>query len=151
MKALEHRPEVEAQLRRAIGHRTCWHFDAWLYRRQLGHDAAWLYKVETRGGGRGLLTSAWYLATLDTGAIAYQPLVMEPGELVTLQDRDLSADVAAKLDAIHWRYIYPMSCRAPSGFTSRSVRLHYIRAPSVAGVPDDVQNFWAYARTVPSD
>jgi hypothetical protein len=123
---LPNRPYVgkTEQVMRLIAPGHCWHFDAWLL---AGGDKLFLL-VETRAGGRQLLTLNMY--QWDGGRLHYCTEGFDDLQPVTLQDKALWPRFD-ELNALHWRYVYPMSLRVPPGFRSRSVALHYIRAPSL--------------------
>lgn len=128
----------------AKGH--CWHFDAWM---RCGSDGTLYVHIETRSGGRELLTRTLFTAmhgTLYRMGGAVEP-VIDQLEPVTLQDKALWPRYA-ELNEIHWRDILPLAGQPPRGFRSRSVALHYIRAPSLDPLADDVLNMHHYERNV---
>jgi hypothetical protein len=124
---------------RAIANRQCWHFDAWLLEdARLG---VIYVRAEARAGGRELLWSqlyAWSGSRLN--AIIHLP---DGTREVTLQDKALWPRYD-ELNALHWRHIVPMSERVPNGYRSRSVALHYVRAPSLEPLEDGVANWHRY-------
>lgn len=138
---LPFRPHVSTKsaVMRLIAPNHCWHFDAWLY--SAGARALALH-TETRQGGRDLLTSHVYL--WDGTRLTYLASGIDPGaEPVTLQDKALWPRYA-ELNRLHWDHILPMAARVPAGFRTRSVALHYIRAPSLDPFSDDAINMHQY-------
>lgn len=131
------RPHVKPteQVMGLIAPSHCWHFDAWLLRDDQGRLYA---RLETRAGGRDLLTSLEYM--YEAGTLRMVAQIPASAQPVTIQDRGENAD---ELNELHGRYILPRCHgRLPAGFRSRSVRLHYVRAPSLPPFADDVTN-WA--------
>jgi hypothetical protein len=140
-KALQYRPHVRTteQVHGLIAHGKCWHFDAWLFE----YNGALALLAETRAGGRDVLTSHAY--TWDGDALRY--LNASGDELrehrtVTMQDRAYVSR-ADELNALHGRVI-AMAARVPAGFRSRSVALHYVRAPSLEPFEPDAVNMTQY-------
>jgi hypothetical protein len=124
--AIPTRPHVKPteQVMALIAPSHCWHFDAWLYGDPQG---ALILRVETRAGGREVLTSNLY--EWDGERLRYTtqpPDYMRP---VTVNDRPMWRR-ARELDGLH-RRVMTMAARVPAGFRSRSVALHYVRAPDV--------------------
>lgn len=119
-----------------ISKQTCWHFDAWLH---VLHNHVFLH-IETRAGGRKKLTGHTYLWTGERLQYCVQSL--DAAERVTLQDKALWPRYD-ELNAMHWRYVPAMAARIPDGYRSRSVALHYIRAPSLDPMADS-PNFFRY-------
>lgn len=143
---LPYRPHVSStsNVLELIARGTCWHFDAWMFR-DIEHDAFYL-RTETRAGGRELIASNTYrLALGDAPRLEYAYITEGSARLspITLQDRDILPHYSG-LNAVHWRYVVPMSCRVPAGFRSRSVCMHYVRAPSIEPVAADVLNSFTY-------
>jgi hypothetical protein len=127
--ALQYRPNVKPteQVHTLIAPGHCWHFDAWLFE----YNGGLALLTETRAGGRDLLTANAY--TWDGERLKY--LNATGDELrqlptITVQDRQYISR-AGELNAMH-RRVLEMAARVPSGFRSRSVALHYVRAPSLA-------------------
>lgn len=140
-----HRPHVTqtSMVGVLITKPICWHLDVWLYR---DADEAYWFRVETRKGGRGMpLWQVSYRTRLGEGPrlLLALPDGLEP---VTLQDRAIVADKAlyAYLNRWHWELIVPLSRRIPSAFKSRSVALHYIRAPSYPPLDGSETNYHKY-------
>jgi hypothetical protein len=121
------RPNVKPteQVMGLIAPSHCWHFDAWLYEVAASDDL--LLRVETRAGGRDLLTSALY--RWDGERLRYTAPQPEDQRAVTINARHMWSR-AAELGRLHKR-VLTMAARVPSGFRSRSVALHYVRAPDV--------------------
>lgn len=120
------RPNVKAteQVLGLIAPSHCWHFDAWLYGEPNG---PLILRVETRAGGRELLTSILYRWDGERlRATTQQPDYMRP---VTVNDRPMWSR-SAELDRLHKR-VLAMAARVPAGYRSRSVALHYVRAPDI--------------------
>lgn len=140
--ALEYRPNVRPteQVFGLIAPGHCWHFDAWLF--STGHEHMLALIVETRKGGRDLLTHNEYV--WDGRSLRYANTAPDSGPLgeVTLQDRALVSR-ADELNELH-RRVLAMAARVPAGFRSRSVALHYVRAPSLAPFDADVVNLHQY-------
>jgi hypothetical protein len=136
---LQYRPHVKPteQVQGLIAPSHCWHFDAWLY--EYGGELFLL--AETRAGGRDLLTRHAY--QWDGERLRYVADVPDLSAPVTLQDKAMWPRFA-ELNALHHRYVLPMAARVPSGFRSRSVALHYVRAPSIAPFDPDVVNLHQY-------
>jgi hypothetical protein len=141
-KTMSTRPHVRSteQVYSLISRGHCWHFDAWMLR----HPASgMLYvKVQQRKGGRDLLAEHEYI--YEGGRLRYVPRIPTECEPVTMQDQREWPQFA-ELNALHWRYIIPMTHRIPAGFRSRSVALHYVRAPSLAPFEGDEVNLHQYA------
>jgi hypothetical protein len=145
---MPYRPNGGRMVQLAIGAGTCWHFDAWCYRDALGFLSL---HVMTHRGGRELLTSMLY-AIEPSGALRYMgdgpiriagldtPNIHDMA--VTLQDRKLPPGSRDQLQRCHTDYVLPMCERVPPSFRSRSVWLHYCRAPDMLGVPADVVNYY---------
>jgi hypothetical protein len=126
-KQLQLRPNVRdtEQVHYLIAPGHCWHFDAWLYD---AGDGLYLL-TETRKGGRDLIASHAY--RWDGHTLRYVARVPDGAALVTMHDKALWPRFD-ELNRLHWLYIVPMAARVPAGFRSRSVALHYVRAPSIA-------------------
>jgi hypothetical protein len=127
--ALTLRPHVlpASQVMGLIAPSTCWHFDAWLMQRLAFLDEMY-FVIETRAGGRDLLTRHCYW--LRDGRLIYTPEPAGEAQPVTLQDKALWPRFA-ELNAMHWRFVYPMALAVPPGYRSRSVAFHYVRAPNI--------------------
>ena len=140
--ALAYRPNVQpkSSVMQLIAPGTCWHFDAWLFIER--HTGALILHVQTRRGGRDLLTDHMY--RVENGQPRYAASVGE-GDPITLQDR-AQWPRFAELNELHWRHIVPMAARVPAGFKSRSVALHYIRAPALDPFAGDEVNLHQYER-----
>lgn len=136
---LELRPHVRPteQVHGLIAPSHCWHFDAWLY--PLTGDALALL-IETRAGGRELLTSHVY--SWDGDRLRYLALTADDlramVQPITMQDRAYVSRFV-ELNNLH-AWVLPMAARVPSGYRSRSVALHYVRAPSLEPFEDDALN-----------
>jgi hypothetical protein len=130
------------QVQSLIAPGSCWHFDAWLCEEQNG---ALALLVETRKGGRDLLSSHVY--AWDGERLRYMNVsaddLRRDCQPVTMQDKALWPRYA-ELNRLHWDYVIPMSVRVPDGFRSRSVALHYIRAPSIAPFDGTEANMHQY-------
>jgi hypothetical protein len=140
---LQYRPHVKPteQVQALIAPGHCWHFDAWLYDAGNTQRAGYLYLVtESRAGGRDLLSRNCYV--WDGEGLRYCAHV--PGDLrpVTINDKALWPR-EAELNRLHAR-VLEMASRVPGGFRSRSVALHYVRAPSIAPFDPDVVNLHQY-------
>lgn len=138
---LQYRPNVKPteQVQGLIARGHCWHFDAWLFE----YNGGLALLVETRAGGRDLLTSNAY--AWDGERLRY--LNATGDELrqlatVTLQDKAYWPR-EAELNVLHLR-VLDMAARVPSGFRSRSVALHYVRAPSLAPFDGSEVNLHQY-------
>lgn len=113
------------QLMTLIAKGTCWHFDAWMLRDDQGR----LYVlVQTRAGGRKLIWEMSY--TYENGVLRAVMEIPEQAQFITLQDK-AEWPHFDELNRLHWERIVPMTRRVPDGFRSRSVALHYVRAPSL--------------------
>jgi hypothetical protein len=139
--ALPLRPHVKPteQVMGLIAPSHCWHFDAWLLRDE--HNRLYL-RIETRAGGRELLTSLEYM--YEQGRLRMVPAIPAHAYPITMQDRtEQPTHRATELDAIHRAYVLPRAWAAlGANFRSRSIRLHYVRAPSLPPIGDDLAN-WA--------
>jgi hypothetical protein len=140
--ALDYRPHARGLWKQTIANSSCWHFDAWLY----AHGAELYLVTETRTGGRDVLARHVYRVAPDCAALHYVPAMPEACQPVTLDM--LPVDTSQRLNALHWRSVYPMSQRRPNGFRYSSVSLHYIRAPSLEPFEPGVQNFSRHAPSV---
>lgn len=128
------KPTEQVQGLIAPGH--CWHFDAWLFSEPNG---ALALLVETRAGGRELLTSNAY--AWDGERLRYMNApadMLRDLPAITVQDRGYVSRFE-ELNRLHSK-VLDMAARVPSGFRSRSVALHYVRAPSLAPFEDDALN-----------
>jgi hypothetical protein len=141
MKALSTRPNVKVteQVYTLISRGHCWHFDAWMMRHPVTNM---LYvKTQTRAGGRDLLTEHDYIC--EGGRLRYVPSIPVGAEPLTMMDQREWPNFD-ELNALHWRYVAPMAARVPAGFRSRSVALHYVRAPNVEPFGPDAVNLSQY-------
>lgn len=134
--AIQTRPHVRVteQVMELIGNSTCWHFDAWMMR---APDGTLFLRVQTRAGGRDRLTEADYVYL--GGRLQYAAVFASDLQPITMQDR-AEWPRFAEFNELHWRHIVPMSQRVPAGYRSRSVALHYVRAPSLEPFDADVVN-----------
>lgn len=135
---LDFRPHVAvtSHMITLIANLRCWHFDAWLAR----HQGTYYYIVETRAGGRDRLTQWNYM--VHPGGLRFVPELPDRAELCTFSDRDVRG-AYAHLNALHWRHIVPMSKRKPDMYRSRSIAMHYIRAPSHDPM-EGIRNHFSY-------
>lgn len=138
---IETRPYVKPteQVMMLIGPSSCWHFDAWLYETE---DGAMFVLIETRAGGRDVRSVANY--RIMGGGLHRVASIPVGARAVTLQDKALWPRFD-ELNAIHWQWVHPMALRVPAGFRSRSVAIHYVRAPSIEPIDGDVVNMSHYA------
>lgn len=137
-KPIALRPHVKPseQVMLLIAPSHCWHFDAWFLR----DSANRLYvRMETRAGGRELLTSFEYM--YENGRLRMVPLTPADARLITMSDRAELAN-AGELNHVHTKYVLAFAARVPRGFRSRSVALHYVRAPDLPPITPDMEN-WA--------
>jgi hypothetical protein len=136
---LQYRPHVKPteQVMTLIANGRCWHFDAWLY----PHNNDVLLQVQTRAGGRDVLSQHHYI--WDGERLRYTAEIPNGQFSITMQDRAYWSRFD-ELNRLHWQYIVPMSRRVPDGFRSRSVALHYVRAPSLEPFGDDALNLSQY-------
>lgn len=126
--AIPTRPNVKPteQVMGLIAPSHCWHFDAWLYEYPDSPDL--LLVIETRAGGRELLVRSLYRWSGER--LRYVPASQLTDQRpVTVNARHMLPR-SAELDRLHKR-VLTMAARVPSGFRSRSVALHYVRAPDV--------------------
>ncbi len=122
-----------------IANKKCWHFDAWLG--ETSQPGMLALHVKTSAGGREQLTAMTYL--ILNGRLKVTPR-NTVARLLTLDD--LSPDEYDTINALHWRTVFGMARRVPAGFRSRSVALHYIRAPSLDPIPPTVTNWSRYTK-----
>jgi hypothetical protein len=139
-KQLPLRPNVKPteQLQTLIAPSHCWHFDAWLLRDASG---ALYLRIETRMGGRYLLTSHDYI--VEHGRARMVMGIPADARPITLQDK-AEWPHTDTLNRLHRRYVLPMAARVPDGFRSRSVALHYVRAPDLAPFDGSEVNLHQY-------
>jgi hypothetical protein len=98
-------------------------------------------KIQTRKGGRELLTEHEYI--VENGRMRYAAAIPSEAEPITMHDK-AEWPRFDELNALHHKYVLPMAARVPDNFRSRSVALHYVRAPSLPPFEGDEVNLHQY-------